>query len=478
MSVADLDEQQHRLVLTAHPLQRVGAYALAELTGAEEPEKVTPEGFRTAVEKMTADAVRAAKVRDTKAPDGFWLKVSLSFFPNSKMNHNAQLKKSDEELDAGIREWRTPPELASWPGVRCVLCGREAVGFYGKVDVPLAESHLYRNTTPRGHAGLALCWPCVCSFHALPYGCRLTGGPSIALHSWDERFLARVVSRQVERNHQHIVLGRAADKIPAREVVALHALRHYGERLTAGVELLVFSNNNKGQTLEIHSLEQPLAEWLRKTARRPELRQGFAALLRAHAGPKSPGVVGLARNAFHDPERIPAACARYLADRFDRSGLVPSDAADLAGLCSSFAIEVMWMKENDLAEIKATAHSVALLLNRETSAGKLREFHSTLKDPGRMQAWLRTRAVEWTLNPPEGADRPLLGSRAFQLLFDTGSDNRAWFHRQLLFVAVLEELHRLGWRPADGAAVAKEITEEDQPLGEDDTKYLQGEESL
>ncbi len=136
------------------------------------------------------------------------------------------------------------------------------------------------------------------------------------------------------------------------------------------------------------------------------------------------------------------------------------------------------MKENDLAEIKATAHSVALLLNRETSAGKLREFHSTLKDPGRMQAWLRTRAVEWTLNPPEGADRPLLGSRAFQLLFDTGSDNRAWFHRQLLFVAVLEELHRLGWRPADGAAVAKEITEEDQPLGEDDTKYLQGEESL
>ncbi|WP_434581981.1 hypothetical protein [Carbonactinospora thermoautotrophica] len=295
MSVADLDEQQHRLVLTAHPLQRVGAYALAELTGAEEPEKVTPEGFRTAVEKMTADAVRAAKVRDTKAPDGFWLKVSLSFFPNSKMNHNAQLKKSDEELDAGIREWRTPPELASWPGVRCVLCGREAVGFYGKVDVPLAESHLYRNTTPRGHAGLALCWPCVCSFHALPYGCRLTGGPSIALHSWDERFLARVVSRQVERNHQHIVLGRAADKIPAREVVALHALRHYGERLTAGVELLVFSNNNKGQTLEIHSLEQPLAEWLRKTARRPELRQGFAALLRAHAGPKSPGVVGLVR---------------------------------------------------------------------------------------------------------------------------------------------------------------------------------------
>ncbi|WP_066890856.1 hypothetical protein [Carbonactinospora thermoautotrophica] len=476
MSVTDLDEQQRRLVLTAHPLQRVGAYALADLAGARRPEEVTPEGFDAAVAKMTADAIQAAKVRDTKRPEGFWLKVSLSFFPNSKMNHNAQLKKSDEELDAGIREWRTPPEPASWPGVRCVLCGREAVGFYGKVDVPLAESHLYRNTTPRGHAGLALCWPCVCSFHALPYGCRLTGGPSIALHSWDERFLAYVVSGQVDENRRIIAVGQPADKILAREVVALDALRHYGKPLTAGVELLVFSNNNKGQTLDIHCLEQPLAEWLRRTSQQPELRQGFVSLLLAHVTPTSPGVVGLARNAFHAPEKIPAACARYLTDRFDRSGLVPRDAADLARLCFSFVIEVMRMKESDLAELRATARGVALLLSRESSGGKLREFNSTLHDQRRMQDWLRRQAVEWKLDPKNKGSQPLLSSRAFQLLFDTSTDNQAPFHRQLLFIAVLEELHRLDWCPKDAAEVAKEIAEESAALGVDDTKYLEGEE--
>jgi len=474
MSCIEVDEQR-RLVLTAHPLQRVGAYALGALAGAENPEAMSPENFDSAVERMTTDAIRAAMVRDTNAPDGFWLKASHSFFPNSSMNHNAHVKKSDAELRAGIEAWRTRPRLASWPGVRCVLCGREAVGFYGKMDVPLAESHLYRNTTPRGHAGLALCWPCVCSFHALPYGCQLTGGPSIALHSWDERFLARTVSRQVQQNHRHIALGQPADKLLAHEVVALRALRRYEHRLTAGVELLVFSNNNKGQTLEIHPLEQPLAEWLRRTAQRPDLRRGFAALLRAHATPKSPGIVGLARNAFRAPGKIPAACVRYLLNRFEHLGRVPRDTADLAALCSSFACEVMLMRKDDLDALKATARGVALLLSREVSAGKLKEFCSTLRQPSRMQAWLRTRAVEWTLNPPGGSDRPLLGTRAFQLLFDTSSDNEAWFHRQLLFIAVLEELHQLGWRPPDAAEVAKEIAEETQQLSAEDAEYVQGE---
>jgi hypothetical protein len=424
---------------------------------------------------MTADASQAAMVRDAKRPDGFWLKVSLSFYPNSKMNHNAQLKKSDDEIRAEIRAWRSPPEPSSWPGVRCVLCGRQAVGFYGKVDIPLAESHVYRNTTPRGHAGLALCWPCVCSFHALPYGCQLTGGPSIALHSWDDGFLAHTVSRQVRRNYQHITLGQPVSGLPAREVVALRALRHYEQRLTAGVELLVFSNNNKGQTLQSYSLEQPLAEWLRETARRSELRPGFAALLRAHTTEKAPGVVGLSRNAFRDPQQIPITCARYLTERFEQSGLVPADTAALATLCFSFAIEVMSMKQSDLDELKSTAQGVALLLSQATSAGALKEFQSTLREPRRMQSWLRNRAVTWMLNPPEGVQRPLLGTRAFELLFDGSPDNQAWFHRQVLFIAVLEELHRLGWRPQDAAEVAREIAEQESELSAEDSKLLEGE---
>src|SRR6476660_5834441 len=258
---AALDEQ-YRLVLTAHPLQRVGAYALVALatalndyedladagdTYAVGDARIRPPSFVAAVDRMTEDAVSAALVRDTRSPNGYWLKCSMSFFPNAKMNHNSISKKVDEVIEEEVRAWRRMPPVSAWPGVTCVLCGRTAVGYYGKMDVPLAESYAYRNNTPRGHEGMALCWPCLCSFYALPYGSRLTGGPSNIIHSWDERFLARTVATQVDHIRRVFTVGKADDRnTHAKEVVALRALRHYGERLRSDVELIVFGNNNSG----------------------------------------------------------------------------------------------------------------------------------------------------------------------------------------------------------------------------------------
>lgn len=59
-------EEQTRLVLTPHPLQRVGAYALAALAGQPDPEKMSAEAFGAAMATVTADAERAS-VRDSKA---------------------------------------------------------------------------------------------------------------------------------------------------------------------------------------------------------------------------------------------------------------------------------------------------------------------------------------------------------------------------------------------------------------------------
>jgi len=104
------------------------------------------------------------------------------------------------------------------------LCGREACGFCGKVDVPLGASVNYRNTTPRRHHGLALCLGCLASFHALPYGCAIAGGRAAVLHSWDDQFLQRVVGRQVHRMRQNagVASGGFGDRRPyARQVAAL-----------------------------------------------------------------------------------------------------------------------------------------------------------------------------------------------------------------------------------------------------------------
>lgn len=470
MTGNDGEPEQARLVLTAHPLQRIGAYALAAIDRTPSPEHLDPAGFDRAVETMTADAVAAALVRDTKSEAGFWLKCSLSFFPNSKMNHPGNGKKSDDAIRDAVREWRRMPSAR--PDASCVLCGRAAAGFFGKLDVPLAESDLYRNSTPRGHAGMALCWPCLCSFRALPYGCRLTGGPSIALHSWDERFMARTVSRRVERNRQLIALRAAERKMPAaREALALQALRLHEDRLTAGVDLLVFSNDNRGQTLEIQSMEQPVAEWLRRSARPPR-RRGFPALLRAHATPTSPGVAELARNAFRAPERIAGACSHYLTAHLDR-GVIRRDTAELAGLCLSFVTEVMHVNQNEIDEINTAASQVAAWLYAENSAGKLRAFNATLKSQREMRHWLRRRNIDALLDPSKGVKGPLITESQFRLLFDPEVE-QSWLHREVFVVAVVQRLHELGFAPADGAEVAAEMAEEDHP---EDIAFLNGEES-
>lgn len=465
--------EQSRLVLSAHPLQRAGAYALAFLGRASSPEGLTPEAFEEAVARVTEDAVFAALARDTRSDEGFWLKASLSFFPNSKMNHPGNARKTDDTIRDAVRGWRRPPEPSTWPGAACVLCGRDAVGFFGKKDVPLAESDIYRNNTPRGHAGMALCRPCLCSFHALPYGCRLTSGPSIVLHSWDERFMARTLSRRVERNRQLIAVGRADPRgIAAGEVLALHALRLHEDRLTAGVELLVFSNNNRGQTLKVQLLERPIAEWLRRSSR-PPLRRGFPALLRAHATADRPGVVGLARNAFRAPERIVGACGRYLTGRLDR-GVICDDTAELAELCFSFLIEVMRVNQNEIDEIKAAGAQVAAWLMAENSAGQLRRFNATLKEQRQMRHWLMRRNIDALLNPVGGVDGPLITENRFRLLFDPEVE-QAWLHRQLLVVAVVQRLHELGFTPGDRAEVAAMTAEEREHP--EDIEYMKGEES-
>ena len=363
-----------------------------------------------------------------------------------------------------------------------MLCSVPAVGFFGKMDVPLAESDVYRNTTPRGHAGLALCWPCLCCFFALPYGSHLTGGPSLALHSWDDGFLSRTVGIQVGRTLRVVATGAAAkEELRAREVLALKKLRNYDRPLADGVQLLVYSNNNRGPTFETYAVDQALAEWLRDTMHNVRLRTGFFGLLMAHRAKDLPGYVGLARNAFRSPERIPGACARYLS-RVAFTQRRPDDrrwrdVAALAELCFDYADKVMRMDKGDLEEIRATAKRFAVLLARESTAGKIREFYTLFAKPTRLRARLQRSAIEWVLLAPADQRGPLLTTRGFGLLFDPDYDNQAWFHRQMFLVAVVEELHSLGWKPEstdEGEQTAKDLPELSDGPGQEDNDFAMG----
>jgi hypothetical protein len=297
----------------------------------------------------------------------------------------------------------------------------------------------------------------------------LTGGSSIALHSWDDSFVRNTVRRQVGRNLRLIETGDvSAHQADTREVVALRALRNYDQRVKAGIDLFVYNNNNRGQVLDIHSLEQSLAEWLRKTLRESERRTGFGSLVCAHATKGASGLTNLARNAFRAPPRIVARGASFLTTLVSSAAPDPGEIAGLTALLYSYVTEVLQMNEKNLAEIRSTACKLGGLLYRESSPGKLRKLRAQLKEPQQLRMWLTAECLEWAIAPPPTGGRgtqseagsldvttppsdeprgPLVSERAFTLLFEPGSDNPSWFHRDLLLIGVLEELARLNWKP-------------------------------
>jgi hypothetical protein len=443
--------EQRRLVLTAHPLQRVGAFAIAALARARTPDAVTVDDFDQVTTTMTKALVAVADVEKAQDPGGFWLGVSYLFWPNSKMNTTNRGKLLPEQRRDATASWRHAPDPDRWPGVPCALCGRPACGYYGKVDVPLAVSVEQRNSSTPGHDGLALCLACLTCFHALPYGCAIGGGRATALHSWDEDFVAGVTRRQVGRTRQQGTVATVTVKPPpfARELAALKALRGHGRRLTAGVELIVFTNSNKEQTIETHRLDQPLAEWLRSTSRAGQ-GVAFGHLLRTQATEKVPGRSMLARRAFREPEQILAAVTRYLRRRTAQATgaepTVPHATGDIVALALSYAKEVLRVKEKDVEEIQALADHVATVLAPTRKRGALKAYETAHRSNPGLQTWLRKVDVDWTLHGgPNGS--PFVTTRQWRLLFDP--DQPGYHHRALLFIAVLERLQAAGWKADD-----------------------------
>lgn len=441
---ATADAGSGPVVLTAHPLQRIGAFALSVLAGTDDPETMTAAQFGDATSKMADDVGATADVVDSKSDGGFWLGVSYLMWPNSAMNPTMRKNLTKQQLRERIRAWRAYPDIVI--DAPCALCGRAASGFFGKVDVPLGASVEHRNTTVPGHDGLALCTGCLASFHALPYGCQIGGGKAAALHSWDDSFLRRSVSVQVDRTRRQAVAGGIGSLGPyAREVAALHRLRAYEDGLWAGVELYVFSNSNREQTLDVHALEQPLAEWLRKTMRDGKLREGFRYLRRAHATEKVPGTALLARNAFRAPGQIVRRAFGYLAGLAAESGAPPAETPPLAMLCRSFVTEVLKVDERDAARITELAGRIAGLIAAGPEPGPLKRFEHVQRDSRQLQAYLKREAVDWALH--SGQDLPLVSAEQWRLLFDP--DREGWFNRDLLFISVLQALAAANWRPAD-----------------------------
>ncbi|MBF6341053.1 hypothetical protein IU450_34945 [Nocardia abscessus] len=419
---------------------------------------------------MTQHLEATTRVAKAAEPGGFWLGASYLLWPNSKINPTSRGKQSPEERREWIRQWRSMPDPVDWPAVLCEYCDRPACGWYGKVDIPLGASREHRNTTAPGHEGTPLCYPCLASLWAFPYGADLGGGRAAAIHSWDSEFLARMTQVAVERTLAVAGLPPQKTKIGpyGREHAVLTAVRNYGHRLRAGVELIVLSNSNKEQYLRTQEMAQPVAEWLRSTARDADRRAGYSAVVAAQATKTVPGEAFLAKRAFTDPEAVFHRTTAYLLEQVSVQGAIPVQVRRIAPLMSSYCIEVLRMDEKDFTRITELAGRVAALLGQDSRPGPFRDFIRANARGGNLDGWFRTQAVDWLVKSrPAGTPKTLISAKECRLLFD---DDKAWTYRRLLVYAVIEALAERDWQPKGSREDLDDIADAAATITTDNTE--------
>ncbi|MGW5643641.1 hypothetical protein [Saccharopolyspora sp. NPDC003762] len=453
------------VVLTAHPLQRCGAFAMAAMAQVTHPREVDEALFRGVWQEMTATLVKMAGMPDAKEPGAFWLSLSYMLWPNSKMNTTNRKKLSVDERAEATKAWRTPPGSEEWPQAPCVLCTRRACGFFGKVDVVLAASAEYRNTTVPGHDGLALCVGCLASFYALPHGCLVHRGRLSAVHSWDDDFLAASTHRQVEYTRKQ-AWGRPP-ALPSggfeREQLVLEGIRRYRPRatVTSDVSLLVFTNSNKEQEFTEYQLSQSMTRWVRTVSLRPRWSAAYAELERACTTRKVSGAARLARLLLTEPSRFPYTIAAAVHEAVDgaKPPRVPASVGDLFDLLSSYLTEVMRMPEQHLREIEQLGARAAELIHEQSLS--LKKFTVAYRRTGDLRRWINTQSVAWLTAEFAKQREPFIEPRQIKLLFEYG--DQAWLYRNLFFTAVIAELHKRGYATDDeDAADARDTVENTQ----------------
>lgn len=454
------------VVLTAHPFQRVGAFVLASLAGVESLEELSWKAFATGPwAEITQPLLDVAELSDAKQPGGFWLAASYMLWPNSKMNTTNRKKLSVQQRQEATLGWRTLPPPEDWPDVPCALCSRPACGFYGKVDVPLAASTEYRNTTVPGHDGLALCVGCLGSFYALPWGCLVHRGRLSLVHSWDDEFLRDTVADQVAETR------RQSWSLPSggyeREQLLLERVRGYSRPLRADVSLMVFTNSNKEQEFVEYRMRQPLTAWLKRSQLSRKRRQTLVVLERSLAVKSLSGRAVLARELLQRPERLPRLIANVLHQRAEshRAANTPAKSGDFFELLSTYCLEVLRMSDQLVRQLEDVGDRAAYIIEKRSEP--LTKFVVAYRRPRDFRKWLEKAAVTW-LNSATETKRTdaFVSARLMRALFEYSDE--AWLNRQTLFVAVLAKLQERGYATDLEDAEGAEDAIEQNPTDEDD----------
>lgn len=435
------------LTLTAHPLQRCGAWAVAVLAGRAEPSAVTPDDLDAVADRLVEDVVAVSSLREN-TPNPDWWKVLFALYPNAKPTYHARARDADtlRPLVAAL----FAPDVPG-PGDRpCTFCSTPTGALWAKSYLPMFDTASVVNTRPPGTAGWPVCRGCRVAMWALPYGAWVTAGSATVVMCANPAVERRFVARNVTRARRVQQVGFAG--VPAgasAEAVTLAALRAHAADAPADAVLWSFKNDNQEPWLKVSATRQAIGRLLVRIEAEPPARRGWHRLRRALSHPdKDPGgYTAIARTLFVDEHGSVDGLLHALWHQLTDPPADPDATDGWRRLARAYQEEMYRMDVERLAPARQLV--TAWILAERNPRGRFNEY---VKAAGSGYA-LHKLLMEASARLLRDGGQPANISGIAPTLLSTGPDGWRW--RAQLFFEVVADL------VAAGAPIGRTPTDED-----------------
>jgi hypothetical protein len=451
------------LGLTAVPLQRAGAFALASLADRSHPHEVTDATLDAAAERMIVDAVNAATAKRTRGdhadPHAWWWGVLYGHFPNAREvhagRHGSAEKDAEREgvtvakaLELRVREGRRLPAANPQLGV-CAFCGRTACRLVDKTSWPILPraQALNMRLAEADEPGTPLCRGCLASGWAVPYAARRLGRLFLCFDGDDEDLLRELIRGHVAANLERIAVAATSDPTAgweSPERIAYEALGHYQQPPRGDLRAVLYLNDAQEPVAHVRWLGTRRCLFAQRAQPHSPRHGEAVAVLREQLTHRKrdgsvmrPGMRRLAELLLTRPASQLVGVAAVAAG-------AQSGHAEVMREFTAAYLESVMDVTTEPKRIVAIAARIAEIIAADDAKGDLRNFQHASRNPGALQKWLRTAQVDWLLTGEHG--EPLIDDDEYLVLFPPyGEGAEQWWRINLLFTAVIAELFRRGW---------------------------------
>ncbi|MEU9891065.1 hypothetical protein AB0M95_36300 [Sphaerisporangium sp. NPDC051017] len=451
------------LVLTGHPVQRCGAWAVAMLAGVpvrtgkpggDAPFEVTARELDEVSGRIAEDVARAAVAAQGSAEYDWW-KVLFALYPNSPPTH---AKRQRDRTSIKAEMVRLLGRDAAASEMRpCVFCGVPSSTLWAKSLMPMFDTVRAVNTLPPGVAGWPVCWACRVALWALPYGAWVTAGSATVLTCDDRQIEREFVRGNVDRAAKTLQMG--CSSLPAGagpeavvvEALAVHArfggVARGDGRAAAAATLWMFKNDNQEPWLRVSSTRAGVGRFLRMVQADSDARAGKQRLRSALVRRDRSGAVELdgdtavARLLF-EPDGYPAD---RLLHELDRRLRAPDDLSQRAiwQWCALSRLYLEVMHEMNAAKYAPVADIFVRWIGQESTRGRFNEFRSALSSGWKLHRLYVNASARLFLDGSVPASiRDGLDANIVDSLFEQSE----WRGRAGLYTVVLSELIKAGVR--------------------------------